>query len=527
MGDEDKTREELIAELRELRHRLVDAVPRPESGRPDDAPGLEPRHRAVTEDQRLVSRSLPDGPLTFVSDAFCRYFGRMREDLIGRSFELLVAEADRAELRAHIAALGPSNPVGLLEHRVVGRGGETRWHLRVDQVLLDAQERVVEVESVARDITDQRRAMAELRKRDATLRAFFESAAEGIVGVDRSGVIVLANPRIESMFGYRREDLLGQRVELLVPERAREVHGRHRADYVARPRARPMGLGMSLTGRRKDGAEFPIEVSLSFILDEDGGVTMAFVTDISERVAQERQARHVEKLAALGSLSAGIAHEINNPIGIILSRIELMLMDVADQGVSGQPVADLEALHRQATRLSRIAHGLLSFGRQHQLEREAVDLTDVVEDTLLLTGKQLGRDGIRVITDLDPRLPRVWGDATALEQVLMNLLLNARDAMAAGGTLRIETSAVPDRPSAVRLIVADTGAGMPPEVLARVSEPFFTTKSSGTGLGLSVSYTIIREHGGTVHAESNPGRGTTFTVILPVMADPPAGSEPA
>jgi PAS domain S-box-containing protein len=521
MSDGDKTREELIEELRELRRRLVDAAPGREARAPDDAPELGPRHRAVTEDQRLVSRSLPDGTLTFVSDAYCRYFEKTREDLIGRSFEPLVAEVDREQLRRHIAALGSSNPVGILEHRVVPRGGEARWHLRVDQVLLDARGRVAEIESVARDITDQRHAMTELRKRDATVRAFFESAAEGIVGVDRGGLIVLANPRIESMFGYRREELLGQSVELLVPERARELHGRHRADYFARPRARPMGLGMSLTGRRKDGAEFPIEVSLTFIPDEDGGVAMAFVTDISERVAQERQARHVEKLAALGSLSAGIAHEINNPIGIILSRIELMLMDVADQGASGQPVADLETLHRQATRLGRIAHGLLSFGRQHQHEREPVDLTEVVEDTLLLTGKQLGRDGIHVITDLDPGLPRVWGDATALEQVLMNLLLNARDAMAAGGTLRIETSPVPGQPNAVRLVVADTGAGMPPEVLARVAEPFFTTKSAGTGLGLSVSYTIIREHGGTVHAESNPGRGTTFTVLLPVMAEPP------
>ncbi len=376
---------------------------------------------------------------------------------------------------------------------------------------------------MARDITDQRQTMAELRKRDATIRAFFESASEGIVGVDRDGRIVLVNPRLESIFGYEREELMGQSVELLVPDRIRPVHGRHRADYFARPRTRSMGLGMSLTGRRKDGTEFPIEVSLSFIPDDEGGVGMAFVTDISERVAQERQARHVEKLAALGSLAAGIAHEINNPIGIILSRIELMLMDVGDQGISGQPVADLETLHRHATRLGHIAHGLLSFGRQHQPDRQPLDLSEVVEDTLLLTGKQLGRDGIHIVTALDAGLPRVWGDATALEQVLMNLLLNGRDAMPTGGTLRIETRLASDQPGVVRLIVADTGVGMAPEVLAKVGEPFFTTKATGTGIGLSVSYTIIREHGGTMHAESEPGRGTTFTISFPVMSEPAAG----
>jgi PAS domain S-box-containing protein len=520
MRDEDKSREELIDELRELRRRLVEASPPGgEEHRPADAAALDARYRAVTEDQRLVSRWLPDGTLTFVSDAFCRHFGKTREALLGRSFLLLVAAADRERLRMHIASLGPSNPVGILEHRVINAGGGTRWHLRVDQVLLGAPLRVAEVKSVERDITDQRQTATDLQQRDATIRAFFESASEGIVGVDRDGRIVLANPRLESMFGYERDELLAQSVEVLVPERSRHLHRGHRADYFMRPRVRSMGLGMNLTGRRKDGVEFPIEVSLTFVPDEAGGAAMAFVTDISERVAQERQARHVEKLAALGSLAAGIAHEINNPIGILLSRIELMLMDIGDQGTPGQTAADLEVLHRQATRLGRIAHGLLSFGRQHHRERQPVDLTEVVEDTLLLTGKQLGRDGIHIVTDLDPGLPRVWGDATALEQVLMNLLLNARDAMATGGTLRIETRAASDRPSAVQLLVADTGAGMPPEVLARIAEPFFTSKPTGTGLGLSISYTIIREHGGTVDADSEPGSGTTFTLTFPVMPD--------
>jgi PAS domain S-box-containing protein len=498
--------------------RQGDAPPPCEEKHHPDASSLEPRHRAVIEDQRLVSRWLPDGTLTFVSDAYCQHVGRARLDLLGRSFLSLVADADRQRLQSYIRSLGPSRPVGIFEHRVIGAAGETRWHLRVDQTVLGPDLRVAEVESVERDITDQRKTVAALQRHEATIRAFFESASEGIVGVDREGRIVLANSRLESMFGYERDELLGQSVEVLVPERSRQLHGGHRADYFARPRARSMGLGMNLTGRRKDGSELPIEVSLSFISDDPEGLAMAFVTDISARVAQERQARHVEKLAALGSLAAGIAHEINNPIGILLSRIELMLMDIADHGAAAQTTSDLEVLHRQATRLGRIAQGLLSFGRQRHRDRQAVDLTEVVEDTLLLTGKQLGRDGIHVVTDLDPGLPRVWGDATALEQILMNLLLNARDAMPDGGTLRVETKPAP--PGSVLLRVADTGVGMPPEVAARLAEPFFTTKSSGTGLGLSVSYTLIREHGGAVRVDSEPGRGTTFTVTLPVMPDP-------
>jgi PAS domain S-box-containing protein len=523
MRDEDKTREDLVHELGELRRRLAElSSSSAEEGSSRQQPFLEPPYRAVTEDQRLVSRWLPDGTLTFVNDAYCQYFGRSREELIGRSFLELVPPPDRDQLRAHIGSLDPSNSVGILEHRVIGRGGETRWHVRVDQVVPNAEAEVDEVASVARDITDQWRARAELRKGEATLRAFFESASEGIVGVDRTGRIVLANPRIESMFGYRREELLGQSVELLVPERSQRTHARDRAGYFAKPRARSMGLGVTLAGRRKDGTEFPIEVSLSYVPDDHGGVGMAFVTDISQRVAQERQARHVEKLAALGSLAAGIAHEINNPIGVILSRIELMLMDAGEPAAGGQPIEDLEVLHRQAKRLRRIAEGLLSFGRTRQRERELVDLTEVVDNTLLITGKQLGRDRIEVVTTLSSGLPRVSGDATALEQVVMNLLLNARDAMPNGGTLRIETLLVPDQVGAVRLVVADTGIGMAPEVLSRISEPFFTTKPTGTGLGLSVSYTIIREHGGTVHVDSEQGRGTIVTITFPgVPATPP------
>ena len=249
---------------------------------------------------------------------------------------------------------------------------------------------------------------------------------------------------------------------------------------------------------------------------------MAFVTDISGRIEQDRQMRHVEKLAALGSMAAGIAHELNNPVGIILSRLEVMLLEGEEQHLAPESVADLQVLHRHAQRLGHIAQSLLSFGRQRQLDHDAVDLAEIVEDALLFAGKHLSREGIHVLTTLDPGLPRVWGDATALEQVLMNLLLNARDAMPTGGTLRIETSLAPG-PSGggIRLVVSDTGCGMPPDVLARLAEPFFTTKPAGTGLGLSVSFRIIREHGAEVDVQSEPGRGTTFTVAFPPLPGRP------
>jgi signal transduction histidine kinase len=236
---------------------------------------------------------------------------------------------------------------------------------------------------------------------------------------------------------------------------------------------------------------------------------MALVTDVSERRSLERAARQHEKLAALATFSAGIAHELNNPIGIISTRIELMLQDAEAQPLSAEITEDLRVLHRNIQRVIRIAKGLLSFARQSPEQRRPVIMNTVVEETLLLVGRQLAQDGVRIAVELDPNLEPVWGDPDAL-------LLNSRDAMPRGGDLQIETAADPLLDGWVRLKIADSGDGMPPERVEKIWEPFFTTKPSGTGLGLAVSHRIIREHGGTVDITSELGRGTTFTIRFPL-----------
>jgi PAS domain S-box-containing protein len=362
---------------------------------------------------------------------------------------------------------------------------------------------------------DRARSEEAVRRNEERMRAILEAAAEGVVIVNAAGRIEFVNAKMETMFGYDRLELIGEPLETILPERFREAHVGHRVGYFAAPRARPMGLGLELAGRRRDGSEFPVEISLSFVRTE--AVAVGFITDVTARRGLERAARQAEKLASLGTLAAGLAHEFNNPIGIISSRTELMLLEAESRALPEDVREDLSVLHRHAQRVSRIAHGLLSFARQSTGQPASVELNRLVEETLLLIENQLTKESVVVRRRLTPALPPLWGDANALQQVFLNLLTNARDALRGGGEITIETGLASDR--GVRLIVRDTGSGIPPDVLPRIFDPFYTTKSEGSGLGLSISYGIVRDHQGTIDVQSAPGKGTTFVLTFP--AGPP------
>jgi signal transduction histidine kinase len=257
------------------------------------------------------------------------------------------------------------------------------------------------------------------------------------------------------------------------------------------------------------------------------------LTDMGSRIGQHldhrrvqgelRQQREVlyqnEKLSALGRLVAGVAHEMNNPLSIISSRIELMLGEAEGHVFPAQHLEDLEVVHRNVLRVAGIAQALRSFARQSTGERRPVDVNAVVAETLLLVGKPMSTDNVRIETALDPALPPILGNANALQQVVLNLLTNAREAMAGGGEIRIETGPHPERPEHLRLVISDTGPGIPAADLPHLFEPFYTTKPSGTGLGLAVSYGIIQDHQGTIDVRSAPGQGATFTLTLPILED--------
>jgi hypothetical protein len=386
----------------------------------------------------------------------------------------------------------------------------------------------------------------------AAQTALLDLAPDAIVGIGRDGVILLANAQVEALFGYAREELLGQPVEMLVPDRFRTAHGSHRAGYFDDPRARPMGAGLDLFGRRRDGDEFPAEISLSSIETDSGTVGIAAIRDVSDRIVAARERERLEaeaererlqnklheaqRLESLGQLAGGIAHDFNNLLAVIINYAAFVAGDL--QAASerdgterwGSTREDVEQIRFAGERASHLTHQLLAFARREVVQPEVVDVNDIVRDIEQLLRRTLS-EHVELHSSLAADLHRVLVDPGQVEQILVNLAVNARDAMPDGGTLRIDTANIDvdaayaaSRPELapgahVRLRVSDTGVGMSGETLQRAFDPFFTTKPAGqgTGLGLATVYGIIQQAGGRSQIYSEPGVGTTVTVLLPAI----------
>jgi two-component system cell cycle sensor histidine kinase/response regulator CckA len=363
-----------------------------------------------------------------------------------------------------------------------------------------------------------------LQKSEDTVLALLESASQAIVSVDRHGRIVLVNRRAEEMFGYTREELLSETMEILLPETARKPHENYREEYFARPRVRPMGIGMELAARRKDGTEFPVEVSLSYVETADGAFAIAFVTDISARKNLEEQLLHSQKMEAVGRLAGGIAHDFNNMLTIISGYNRMIL-----EGLSpSDPLRGFaEQVLKAADRAGALTNQLLAFSRRQVIQPRVVDLNQVIMAAEQMLRRLIGED-LELVLRLAPGSMNIKVDPGHIDQAVFNLAVNARDAMPQGGRITIETAAVQldhnyarthlgvEPGEYVMLAVSDNGHGMDAETRRRIFEPFFTTKQKGkgTGLGLATVYGIVKQSGGDIWVYSEPGKGTTFKLYF-------------
>ena len=379
------------------------------------------------------------------------------------------------------------------------------------------------------------------------MSTLFEASPDGILVAASDGRIVRTNPRAEVLFGYADGELVGMTVEALLPERFRSKHVAHRAAFFAHPRVRPMGI--CLYGLRKDGTEFPVDIMLSSVVAEDGSIAaLAFVRDITAQTEREEALRRSEdllrqaqKMEAIGRLAGGIAHDFNNLLSVILSYATLMSAGREGDAKLCQDAREIEEAARRAAGLTR---QLLAMSRRQVLEPDLLDVNLAILQVERMLGRLLG-EHITITTALEPNLGPVFVDATHLEQVLVNLAVNARDAMPDGGVLHVSTHTLCVREGELRkgtasipagtyvvITVRDTGSGIDEAALAHVFEPFFTTKGEkGTGLGLATVYGIVIQSGGRIAVESAPGEGTAFSIYLPLAearnpTPPTSGSPP-
>ncbi len=449
----------------------------------------------------------PDGEIILEANRrACELYGFRRDELLGRSLKTLTVDVPRGEY--HVAALRQAGVYRNLESQHLRRDGTT-FPVLINSRLIELDGREV-VLSLNRDMTVFKRAQEALRASEGRLRAVAESASDAIVIADAEGRILDWNPGAARMFGYTEAEVTGQPLTVLIPERYRARHRDGMKRLAGGGERHIIGRTVELEGVRKDGSEFPLELSLGECEVAGGRLYTSIVRDITERKKLEEQLLQSQKMEAVGQLAGGVAHDFNNLLQAMLSLTQMLVVHSSDRERLKNDATELE---QQVKRGAALTRQLLLFSRRETVHPERLDLNDVVRDGITLL-RRLLKANVAITTNLaEGRLP-VAGDRGQLGQVLLNLAVNAADAMPAGGRLSIETG---KDDGSVWLKVADTGGGIPAAVRDHIFEPFFTTKGEGkgTGLGLSVVHGIVLQHRGTVTFESPEGEGTTFAVTLP------------
>jgi PAS domain S-box-containing protein len=526
MKDDEKTREQLLPELLELRRRVTE-LERSEAG----LLGAERALRESEERYRRLFELAPVGIIVYLAEQVA---------LANTSAAAILGYSSPQEIMGKQMwdYIHPDyHPVVRNRVRAVVQEGKIAKLMEQKYVRLDG--RIIDVEvtgsaftyhgrpailSVFREITDRKKAEEELRKSEEKYRKILETITDGYHEVDLAGNFTLANDSLCELFGYRREELLGMNYRQLTDQQtAKQTYELYNKVYTTGLANPGFEFGIS----RKDGSKRKVSASVSLIRNEEGRATgfRGIFRDVTDKMRLEEQLRQAVKMEAIGRLAGSVAHDFNNILTAIIGYSGMLMQQLPE----GSPEHEkLLQIGRAAARAADLTRQLLVFSRKQILDTEVMNLNEVVVELEKMLKRLIGED-IELVTMLNPSLGYVQADASQIEQILMNLAVNARDAMPNGGNLTIETADVfldedycrvhPEVEPAqyVMFAVSDSGRGMDAETLSRCFDPFFTTKQkgAGTGLGLSTVYGIVKQHRGHITVYSEPGHGTIFKVYLP------------
>jgi two-component system cell cycle sensor histidine kinase/response regulator CckA len=498
--------------------------------------------KAALDEHAIVAITDPQGRITYVNDKFCAISKYSRDELIGQDHRIINSGYHPKEF---IQALWTTIAHGRVWHGEIKNRAKDGTFYWVDTTIvpfLNDDGKPRQYVAIRADITERKRIEEELR-------LLIEAIPNALIKADQSGRITLVNAQTESLFGYERSELLGQPVEFLIPSRSRHEHAGLRDGYFRAPSARAMGAGRELYGRRKDGTEVPIEIGLNPINTGQGVEVLAAIIDISQRkraesdkADMERKLQETQKLESLGVLAGGIAHDFNNLLTGVISNASMIRRGLP-------PVSPLQPVVKQielaGQRAADLCKQMLAYAGMGRFVVQRLDVSQMIRESGALLGVSISKN-CQLRLDLAAELPAVLADATQIQQILMNLVINASEAVGdRPGTIVLTTSLVEADAALlagakhgaelvpgeyVAVEVRDNGAGMGAATVERIFDPFFTTKFAGRGLGLAAVLGIIRGHKGAIFVESAPDRGTTFRLLLPVAdgrAARPAAGAPA
>jgi two-component system, LuxR family, sensor kinase FixL len=479
---------------------------------------LETRLQALDLAQAMV-RDI-DGTITFWSRGMERFYGYTSAEAVGRvSHELLSAELPRplADIKAEL--LSRREWAGQVSHR--RRDGETvivwsRWSLWGD----GTRSAVTEVNS---DITTLKRTEQELLAREAHVKSILETVPDAMIVIDEYGIMHSFSSAAERLFGYRAGQVIGKNISKLMPSPYREQHDSYLRRYLTTGERRIIGIGRVVVGERKDGSTFPMELSVGEMRSSDRRFFTGFIRDLTERQMTEARLQelqsellHISRLTAMGEMASGLAHELNQPLTAIANYLKgagRLLADRNDDTTLTVRGA-MDKAAAQAIRAGQIIRRLREFVARGESDRRVESIKKLVEEASALALVGAKERGVRVRFDFNSDEDLVLADKVQVQQVLLNLMRNAIEAMEQSERRELVLSTSTVNPDLVAIDISDTGSGISPEISAKLFQPFITTKPQGMGIGLSISKTIVEAHGGQISVAPNPGGGTVFRFTL-------------